>query len=85
MSSKTEGQLVFTTHEAGLLDCKIFRADEIWFVEKEKERQSTHLYTLAEFKPRYDLDIEKGSLNGRFGAIPFLSKLEDLNWNSDGI
>lgn len=85
MSSNTKGQLVFTTHEAGLLDCKIFRADEIWFAEKDKELQNTHLYTLAEFKPRYDLDIEKGYLNGRFGAIPFLSKLEDLNWNNYGI
>lgn len=85
MSSKTMGQLVFTTHEASLLDCKIFRADEIWFVEKDKEKQSTQLYTLSEFKPRYDLDIEKGYLNGRFGAIPFLSKLEDLNWENHGI
>lgn len=85
MSSKTKGQIVFTTHEASLLDCKIFRADEIWFVEKDKEKQSTQLYTLAEFKPRYDLDIEKGYLNGRFGAIPFLSKLEDLNWENHGI
>lgn len=85
MSSKTKGQLVFTTHEASLLDCKIFRADEIWFVEKDKEQQSTQLHTLSEFKPRYDLDIEKGYLNGRFGAIPFLSKLEDLNWENHGI
>lgn len=85
MSSKTKGQIVFTTHEASLLDCKIFRADEIWFVEKDKEKQSTQLYTLSEFKPRYDLDIEKGYLNGRFGAIPFLSKLEDLNWENHGI
>lgn len=82
MSSKTKGQFVFTTHETGLLNCKIFRADEIWFVKKDKELRSTQLYTLAEFKPRYDLDIEKGYLNGRFGAIPFLSKLEDLNWEN---
>ena len=80
-----KGQLIFTTHEAGLLNCKIFRADEIWFAEKDKEVQSTHLYTLNDFKPRNDLDIEKGYLNGRFGAIPFLSKLEDLNWEYNGI
>lgn len=85
MDSKTLGQLVFTTHESSLLDCKIFRADEIWFAEKDKENQCTHLYTLEEFKPRNDLDIKKGYLNGRFGAIPFLSKLEDLNWNNYGI
>lgn len=75
----TKGQLIFTTHESSLLNCKIFRADEIWFAEKKDD--STELYTLNEFKPRPDLDIEKGYLNGRFGAIPFLSRLEDLNWS----
>lgn len=75
-----KGQLIFTTHDAGLLDGKIFRNDEIWFAEKDRETQSTHLYTLDEFKPRTDLDIEKGYLNGRFGAIPFLAKLNELNW-----
>lgn len=75
-----KGQLIFTTHDAGLLDGKIFRNDEIWFTEKDRETQNTHLYTLDEFKPRADLDIEKGYLNGRFGAIPFLAKLNELNW-----
>ena len=75
-----KGQLIFTTHESSLLNCNIFRADEIWFAQKNKEDQSTQLYTLREFKPRADLDIEKGYLNGRFGAIPFLAKLDDLNW-----
>lgn len=75
-----KGQLIFTTHDAGLLDGKIFRNDEIWFAEKDREMQNTHLYTLDEFKPRTDLDIEKGYLNGRFGAVPFLAKLNELNW-----
>lgn len=79
--NNTQGQLIFSTHESSLLDFNIFRADEIWFVEKNRDTQSTELYTLNEFKPRADLDIEKGYLNGRFGAIPFLSKLEDLNWS----
>ena len=75
-----KGQLIFTTHDAGLLDGKVFRNDEIWFAEKDRTTQNTHLYTLDEFKPRADLDIEKGYLNGRFGAIPFLAKLSELNW-----
>lgn len=75
-----KGQLIFTTHDSGLLDGKVFRNDEIWFAEKDRETQNTHLYTLDEFKPRADLDIEKGYLNGRFGAIPFLAKLNELNW-----
>lgn len=75
-----KGQLIFSTHDAGLLDGDIFRNDEIWFAEKDRETQSTHLYTLDEFKPRTDLNLEKGYLNGRFGAIPFLAKLNELNW-----
>ena len=75
-----KGQLIFTTHDAGLLDGQVFRNDEIWFAEKDRETQSTHLYTLDEFKPRADLDLEKGYLNGRFGAIPFLARFNELNW-----
>lgn len=75
-----KGQLIFTTHDAGLLDGEIFRNDEIWFAEKDRETQITHLYTLDEFKPRADLNLEKGYLNGRFGAIPFLAKLNELDW-----
>lgn len=78
---KTKGQLIFTTHESNLLDLEIFRQDEIWFAEKAKINGNTQLYSLSEFKPRYDLDIRKGYLKGRFGAIPFLASLEDLKWN----
>lgn len=77
----TKGQLIFTTHESNLLDLDIFRQDEIWFAEKERETGATHFYSLSEFKPDYGSDIEKGYLNGRFGAIPFLGNLETLNWH----
>ena len=77
----TKGQLIFTTHESNLLDLDIFRQDEIWFVKKNKSIGSSNIYSLSEFKPRYDLDIRKGYLKGRFGAIPFLANLEDLNWS----
>ena len=77
---ESKGQIIFTTHESNLLDLDIFRQDEIWFTEKNKEG-ATQFYSLSDFKPRYDLDIRKGYLNGRFGAIPFLGDLEKLNWN----
>ncbi len=76
---RTNGQLIFTTHESNLLDLDIFRQDEIWFAEKDKTGE-THLYSMSEFKPRYDLDVRKGYLNGRFGAIAFLGNLVDLKW-----
>jgi AAA15 family ATPase/GTPase len=80
---QTKGQLIFTTHESNLLDLDIFRQDEIWFVEKDKKSNGSQLYSLSEFRPRYDLDIRKGYLKGRFGAIPFLANLEDLKWQSN--
>jgi AAA15 family ATPase/GTPase len=76
---ETKGQLIFSTHESNLLDLNILRPDEIWFAEKDK-LGATQLYSLSDFKPRYDLDIRKGYLNGRFGAIPFLGDFEKLNW-----
>jgi AAA15 family ATPase/GTPase len=65
----TKGQLIFTTHESALLDLDLLRQDEIWFAEKDKSG-ATRLYSLSEFKPRYDKDIRKGYLQGRFGAVP---------------
>ncbi|NOX45474.1 MAG: AAA family ATPase, partial [Chlorobi bacterium] len=75
----SKGQLIVTTHESNLLDLEMFRKDEIWFVEKNQFGSSS-FYSLLEFKPRADKDIKKGYLNGRFGAIPFLSNSKDLNW-----
>lgn len=75
---KLSGQLIFTTHESNLLDLNIFRQDEIWFAEKDKKGAS-HFYSLSDFKPRHDLDIEKGYFQGRFGGIPFLGDLQKLN------
>lgn len=75
----TKGQLIFTSHESHLLDQDILRPDEIWFVEKDKWGCSD-MYALSEFKEHKTKDIRKGYLNGRYGAIPFLGNLKDLNW-----
>lgn len=73
------GQLIFTTHESNLLDLDLFRQDEIWFAEKSLAC-ATHFYVLSDYDVRADLDIRKGYLSGRFGAIPFLGNLRDLKW-----
>jgi len=74
-------QLIFTTHDTNLLDLDLLRRDEIWFVEKDTGGAS-HLSSLAEYKVRPDLKIEKGYLNGRFGAIPFSGEPQLLGWLS---
>lgn len=72
-----KSQMIVTTHESHLLDLALLRRDEIWFVEKDNEGQST-VYSLEEFTPRYDKDIQKGYLLGRFGAIPFFTPAKTL-------
>ncbi len=65
-------QLLFTTHDAILLDLQFLRRDQIWFAEKNEKSCQTELYSLAFFSPRKGENIRKGYLQGRFGAIPFI-------------
>lgn len=71
-------QLIFATHDTNLLNIQYLRRDQIWFTEKDKT-DSTELYSLVEFrdeagnKVRNDRNIEKDYINGRYGAIPFMS------------
>ena len=75
-----KGQLIFTTHESCLLDQEIFRPDEIWFAQKDVDG-ATKLYSLSNYKIHHTANIENGYLNGRYGGIPFVSNLKDLNWH----
>jgi AAA15 family ATPase/GTPase len=74
-SSNTKSQLIATTHDTNLLTLELFRRDEIWFIEKTKDSES-RLYSLEEFKPRYDKDIRKAYLQRRFGAVPTLMEIK---------
>jgi len=71
-------QLIFATHDTNLLSNKIFRRDQIWFAEKNREEESTDIYPLSEIKEqngdkiRNDRVYEKDYINGKYGAIPYL-------------
>lgn len=66
-------QLIFTTHDTSLLDAPdLFRRDQIWLVEKDRDQAST-LVGLSEFSPRKNEALERGYLMGRYGGVPFLS------------
>ena len=73
-------QLIFTTHNTGLLDLDIFRRDQIWFTQRDNQKGCTELFSLAEFGPRKDSNIEKGYLAGRYGALPFIKGRNILEW-----
>ncbi len=64
-------QVVFTTHNATLLDQTLIRRDQVWFTEKDVAGV-THLYPLTDYSPRNGEALAKGYLAGRYGAIPFL-------------
>lgn len=70
--NRTHAQLIFTTHDVGLLDLKLLRRDEIWFTEKDEKTMETRIFALTDFSPRKGENIGKGYLKGRFGAVPFI-------------
>lgn len=50
------------------------RRDQVWLTEKDPEG-ATCLYPLTDYKPRPCENLERGYLQGRYGAIPFLGDL----------
>ena len=73
---KNGAQLIFTTHDTSLLDAPdLFRRDQVWFVEKERD-QASRLFGLSEFSPRKNEALERGYLMGRYGGLPLLGDLE---------
>ncbi len=70
-------QIIFTTHDTNILDRASLRRDQIWFTEKDAEG-GTHLYPLTDFKPRKNENLERGYLQGRYGAVPFISSPDFL-------
>ncbi len=69
-------QLVFTTYDTNALTKELFRRDQIWFAEKDRNGIST-LFSLAEYKVnnikiRNDATYNKDYLGGRYGAVPNL-------------
>lgn len=76
-------QLIFATHDTNLLNSRMFRRDQIWFVEKSRQGFSD-LYSLVEYrvrdgaKIRNDASFEKDYIEGRYGAIPFIGDLSSL-------
>jgi len=72
--NKSGAQLIFATHDTTLLDSELFRRDQIWFTEKDKNG-ATNLYSMSDYKerrPRKGEAMQKGYLSGRYGAIPIL-------------
>ena len=70
-------QIIFTTHDTNILGKGSLRRDQIWFTEKDAEG-GTHLYPLTDFRPRKNENLERGYLQGRYGAVPFIGSTDFL-------
>ncbi len=73
-NSSERAQLIYTSHNTHLLNTDFQRRDQVYFVNK-REDGSSDLYSLYDFKDFRDtLDMEKAYLQGRFEAVPYLSR-----------
>jgi len=76
-SNPHQAQLLFTTHDTTLLGNMLgereLTRDQVWFTEKKPDGASI-LYPLTDFAPRKEENLERGYLQGRYGAVPFIDK-----------
>lgn len=60
------------SHNTNLIDVKRLRKDQVGFVNKLDDR-STEVYSLYDYKDfRDNMDAEKGYIQERFDAVPFV-------------
>lgn len=75
-----KSQLILTCHDTNLLTNELFRRDQIWFVEKNKNHES-ELFSLVEYKEHYtrkEKSYSRDYLLGKYGAIPLFSSISEL-------
>ena len=77
-------QLIFSTHDTSLLNRELFRRDQVWFTQLNKDR-ATDLYSLVEIKDvRKSENLAKGYVSGKYGAIPMLNHVFFRKAGKDG-
>jgi AAA15 family ATPase/GTPase len=78
-SNPNSAQLIFNSHEAGLLGNstgeRVLGRDQVWFTEKLHDGR-TRLYPLSDLNPRIDEAVSRRYLAGRYGATPIISDAE---------
>lgn len=87
-SLNKNGQLIFSTHDASLLDIKtLFRKEQLWFTDKDQNQ--VYLYSLSNFTAqnssiRLDSNLYDYYSKGLLGALPDPSLIDILlTWDGD--
>lgn len=81
VSNPKNAQLLITTHDTGLLQDNLMRADQVWFAEKQNG--VSELYSVQDFYDKVDEvsicpPYEAWYRSGRFGAIPHIKDIENI-------
>ena len=65
LAEKMKIQLIITTKATKLMDLKLLRRDEIWFISRTRTKNYS-IYSLDEFDDRFDKNLEAAYLDGRY-------------------
>ena len=81
VSNPKNAQLLITTHDTGLLQDNLMRADQVWFAEKKDG--VSELYSVQDFYDEVDEvsicpPYEEWYRSGKFGAIPHTKDIESI-------
>lgn len=87
-SLNNKGQLIFSTHDVGLLDIRtLFRKEQLWFTDKDQNQ--VYLYPLSSFTTqnsgiRVESNLYEYYSKGLLGALPVPSLIDVLISENDG-
>lgn len=80
--NKKKAQLIFTTHNPIYLNNKIFRRDQILFVEKDSDEYESAIFSLADFGSvdvRNDQNYLINYFKGKYSTLPFIDFAKIFN------
>lgn len=80
--NKAGAQLIFTTHNPIYLSNKMFRRDQVLFIEKDPQKYESVLYSLADFgseEVRNDHNYLLNYFKGNYGALPYVDFSKLIN------
>lgn len=69
-SNPNHAQIIFTTHDAELLNMNLLRKDQLYFADKSKKDGASELYSISELQTPTNENIRKGYLLGKYGGTP---------------
>ena len=67
--NRRNAQLIFTTHDIGMIDYARIDSDQIWLMNRN-EALATELYPYSDFDTSKQRTFTNGYLDGRYGAVP---------------